>query len=85
MKILYLPSLALKNTCYKVDVWKDEFVEYLWEQKVGVTYKSTNYYLYEPKGLYKKLENDWWNNKINEEALLNDQKFIEWLQIRYCD
>lgn len=59
---LYYPEYHLN---YKVDIGKDEYIEYLWEKEIGKPFNIMSYFL-EPfgKDTYIKLENKWFKNEL---------------------
>ena len=63
---------------------KDDFIIYLWEQTMKVKF---NPYLYrsddEDGKVYKKLEDDWLHNKIDQYKLTHSPDFKKFLTERY--
>lgn len=88
MKVFSLYYKDMDYTYY-VSPRGDDYIEYLWEKETGRKFNILNYKLYEPKGLYSKLEDAWIHNKLDEDSIDNSSDFYKYLLARYeeeaCD
>ena len=80
---LYYPRYGFT---YKVDIWKDEYIEYLWEKETGTSFHPLSYFL-EPLGkeIYSKLEKEWANNKLPLYDIRQEKEFYNFLLDRFED
>ena len=80
---LYYPEYRLN---YKVDIGKDEYIEYLWEKEIGKPFDVMTYFL-EPLGkdIYNKLEEKWFKNELDLFGIRNQSKFQNFLYNRFKD
>ena len=64
------------NEEFTTTLYKEDYIEYLWEKEMGVPFNELNYYLYKGgRNLYNQLESDWLSNKADELNLLNNEEF----------
>lgn len=78
---LYYPEI---NFNYKVDIGKNEYVEYLWEKQTNKKYYWFNYFLDDKdKKLYSKLEKMWLFNELDEYEIRKEPEFNKFLLDRF--
>lgn len=81
---MYKIELYYKNKELLLDVNKDDFIEYLWEQKTGKIFRYVAYVLDDPNSkIYKEIEHDYLNNHIDEYSILHDSKFKDFMIRKY--
>lgn len=83
---MHYVDLNYNNKDIKFEVNKNDFIEYLWEQKTGKLFRYVAYIIDDPNSkIYKQIENDWLNNNIDEHSILQDYKFIDFIIRKYDD
>lgn len=71
---------------YYVRPTKEDYIEFLWEQKTGAKFDKYLYKHDDPDGIiYKQLEDDWAHNKIDELGLSSSDEFKSFLTKKYED
>lgn len=61
---------------FTTTLYKEDYIEYLWEKEMGAPFNKLNYHLYKGgRNLYNRLESDWLSNKVDELNLLNNEEF----------
>lgn len=80
---LYYPEYRLN---YKVDIGKDEYLEYLWEKEIGKPFDVMTYFL-EPLGkdIYNKLEEKWFKDELPLFDIRQESNFYTFLVHRFKD
>ena len=64
------------NEEFTTTLYKEDYIEYLWEKEMGAPFNKLNYHLYKGgRNLYNQLESDWLNNEVDELNLINDEGF----------
>ena len=80
---LYYPDI---DYTYDVLIWKNDYIEYLWFKHFGKHYDSLSYMLDDKNGeVYKGLEKQWYENKIDEFSIRNEEEFKQFLLDRYAE
>ena len=83
---MYKIELYYKNKELSLDVNRDDFIEYLWEQRTGKIFRYVAYVLDDLNSkIYKEIENDYLNNRIDEYSILHDSKFKDFMIRKYTD
>ena len=64
------------NEEFTTTLYKEDYIEYLWEKEMGVPFNKLTYHLHKGgRNLYNRLESDWLNNEVDELNLINDEGF----------
>lgn len=78
---LYYPEI---NYYFTVTPGKDDFLEYLWEKQLNTKFDPCLYKYDDPGGrFYKALENQWFQNEIDEAGIIRSTPFKNYLSFKY--
>ena len=78
---LYYPKIRFN---YKVDVGKDEYLEYLWQKEIGKPFSIFTYFLEQNgKEVYNKLEYLWFKNQLDLFDIRQEESFKQFLLDRF--
>lgn len=80
---LYYPEI---DYTYEVEVWKDEYIEYLWYKHFNKYFNPMDYLLDDKSSkVYNAIENKWLKNEIDEFSIGNEPEFLKFLLDRFED
>lgn len=80
---LYYPEIDFN---YKVNIDKDEYLEYLYEKETNTPFNIMTYFLDKDKvKVYNKLEDKWFHNKLDLFEIRKEQEFYDFLINRFKD
>lgn len=81
---MYYVTLNINDKEIDKEVFKDDFIEYLWEIEVGTKFNPLSYVLYDPRSvIYKKMEQKWVNNELDELEIIKREDFLDFMYNKY--